>query len=229
MGRVVVQIYGITDVVTAVEVARLGADHVGFVAGVYGLVPCEVDWTTAKAIVNALPAGVRASALTMATDLKEIERMVSTVRPHIVHISTDPFDVGPEAMAELRQRLPPGVMVMKAIPVTTLEDTLELVHLFEPYTDIFLLDTKVEGLPGVGATGRTHDWQVSRRVVELARRPVVLAGGLGPQNVAEAIRTVRPWGVDSFSATNVPGSCIKDLQRVRAFLGAVRIAEAQLP
>jgi phosphoribosylanthranilate isomerase len=63
----------------------------------------------------------------------------------------------------------------------------------------------------------THDWSISRRVVETVKIPVILAGGLGPNNVAEAIRAVRPAGVDSKTKTDRDGSHQKDLDRVRRF------------
>ena len=90
-------------------------------------------------------------------------------------------------------------------------------------SDWFLLDTKVRGLPGVGASGLTHDWRISRRIVESVGIPVILAGGLSAENVAGAIEAVQPWGVDSNTATNAPGSPVeKDLDRIRAFVAAVR-------
>ena len=70
----------------------------------------------------------------------------------------------------------------------------------------------------------THDWTISRRIVELVRTPVILAGGLGPDNVADAIRAVRPAGVDSKTKTDRDGSHAKDLGRVRRFRDAARAA-----
>src|ERR1700692_2643445 len=67
----------------------------------------------------------------------------------------------------------------------------------------------------IGALGILHDWSISRRIVELVRTPVILAGGLGPDNVADAIRSVRPAGVDSKTKTDRDGSHKKDLDRVR--------------
>ena len=64
----------------------------------------------------------------------------------------------------------------------------------------------------------THDWRVSARLVHKVKIPVILAGGHSPVNVAEAIRTVRPWGVDSFSLTNQLHSVVKDKQKVFAFV-----------
>jgi phosphoribosylanthranilate isomerase len=77
------------------------------------------------------------------------------------------------------------------------------------------------GFPGVGATGLTHDWQISRQIVNLVsgQAHVILAGGLTPENVTEAISTTNPWGVDSNTGTNMPGEPVaKDLGRVEAFV-----------
>ena len=70
----------------------------------------------------------------------------------------------------------------------------------------------------------THDWNISRRIVEAVTVPVILAGGLGPDNVAAAIRAVRPAGVDSKTKTDRAGSHAKDLDRVRRFVTAARAA-----
>jgi phosphoribosylanthranilate isomerase len=78
----------------------------------------------------------------------------------------------------------------------------------------------------IGALGVTHDSTISRRIVELVRTPAILAGGLGPDNVAEAIRAVRPHGVDSKTKTDQDGSHRKDLDRVRHFHEAARAAAA---
>ena len=84
---------------------------------------------------------------------------------------------------------------------------------------------KIHGLPGVGATGKTHDWEISRQIVEAVDIPVILAGGLTRENVSEAIRIVSPAGVDSNTATNLPNNPVeKDMERVRRFVEAVRQA-----
>jgi len=224
----IVQIYSLTSVETAVAVAELGADQIGFVAGRYGIVHNELDFSQARAIVEALPSGVVPVALTMSIDVDEILKMAAAVQPGIVHISTDPFDVDQAAMTALRRRLPQHIRLMKAIPVGQAAKTLALIRRFEPMSDLFLLDTQMAGFPGVGATGHTHDWNVSRQVIQITRRPVILAGGLVPENVAQAIEKVRPWGVDSCTGTNSPGANQKDLARVQAFIEAARRAEREL-
>jgi phosphoribosylanthranilate isomerase len=222
----IIQVYAFTDVAQAVAAAELGVDHIGFVAGDYGLVHGELSFAEARRLADTLPTGAVSVALTMATDEDEIARMAEAVRPGVVHVSTDLDDVGVDAMARLRARLPASVRLMKAIHVDG-QGSLDDARRFAPVCDLILLDTKVPGLPGIGATGRTHDWALSRRIVESVDVPVILAGGLSAENVAEAMRVVQPWGVDSNTATNVPGSPVaKDLGRIRAFVSAVRAAPA---
>lgn len=218
----IVQIYAFTNIEQAVEAAQVGVDHIGFVAGRYGQVHGELSFAEARRLVQALPRNVRSLALTMATEVDEIMRMVDAVQPDIVHLSTDPHAVGLVSMEALRRRLPAGVGVMKAIPVEN-EGSIALAKEFARLSDYLLLDTKVTGMPGVGATGRTHDWDISRRIVTEAGIPVILAGGLTPENVREAIRRVQPAGVDANTGTNLAGSPVeKDMQRIRRFVEGAR-------
>ena len=80
-----------------------------------------------------------------------------------------------------------------------------------------------------GATGEVHEYSICRDVVARSRVPVILAGGLSPENVANAIATVRPWGVDSFTHTDMAGHRgKKDIERVRAFVAAAMRAFADV-
>jgi phosphoribosylanthranilate isomerase len=162
----------------------------------------------------------------MATQVDEILRMAEAVEPDIIHISTDLEDVGVAEMQRLRRLLPTSMRLMKAIHVSG-EESIGAAQRFAEVSDLLLLDTKVSGMPGIGATGRLHDWSFSRRIVESVGVPVILAGGLSPENVAGAMQTVQPWGVDSNTHTNLPGSPVeKDMRRIRAFVDAVRAAHA---
>ncbi|HEY3345548.1 MAG TPA: phosphoribosylanthranilate isomerase [Anaerolineaceae bacterium] len=223
-----IQVYAFTQIDQALEAAALGVDQIGFIAGDYGLVPAELSYIRAAQLARALEGKATRVALTMSTDVEEILRMDAAVQPDVIHISTDPLDVGVEAMRELRRRLPEGRRLMKAIPVDG-EETPRLAAAFAGVADLILLDTKVQGMPGVGATGRTNDWEISRRVIQAARVPVILAGGLSAENVAAAIHATHPWGVDSNTHTNRLGDpAAKDLQRVRRFVDAIRQTECDL-
>jgi phosphoribosylanthranilate isomerase len=218
----IIQVYAFTVIEEAVKAAELGVDHIGFVAGTYDLVPGELSFTQARALRDALPSNTTAVALTMATEIDEILRMVDAIHPDILHISTDVEDVPERSMEALKVALPSSVRLMKALPVVGRE-SLDLARRFAPVSDLYLLDTKMKGMPGVGATGHTHDWTVSQKIVEALNTPVILAGGLDPENVQEAIRVVKPWGVDSNTHTNLPGDSVKkDMARIAAFVAAVK-------
>ncbi len=221
----IIQIYAFTDPETAVAAVNLGVDNIGFVAGRYGIVPGELSFHEAREITVSLPPRTTSVAITMSEDVKEILRMTSEVKPNIVHISTDVDRVGVEVMRELRSHLDADIRLMKAIPVED-ENSIAVSQQFAEVSDLLLLDTKREGFPGVGATGFTHDWDISRRIVESVAIPVILAGGLTADNVGAAIREINPWGVDSNTSTNIPGSQVeKDLGRIAAFVSAVQSTE----
>src|SRR5438874_3441364 len=94
--------------------------------------------------------------------------------------------------------------------------------------DFLLLDSHRESDRQIDALGITHDWTISRRIVKAVKTPVILAGGLGADNVADAIRAVRPAGVDSKTKTDRDGSHRKDLDRVRRFQEAAWAATVGL-
>ena len=216
----IVQIYAVTSVEQALAMASLGVDHIGFVAGDYGEVHGELSFALAREIAVALRGKAASSALTMSTEPAEIVRMAQAVRPDIIHISSDMEAVDVGAVKWLRERLPASIALMKAIHVSGPE-SVEAALEFAQVAELLLLDTKVPGMPGVGATGLTHDWSVSRQIVEQvgSSAKVILAGGLIPENVRLAIQTVQPWGVDSNTGTNLPGDPVaKDMERVRAFV-----------
>jgi phosphoribosylanthranilate isomerase len=93
-------------------------------------------------------------------------------------------------------------------------------------TDYLLLDSAHPQSGQVGATGLVHDWALSRRIAESSAVPVVLAGGLGPANVREAIEAVRPFGVDSETRTSRDDDRRrKDPEKVRVFIEQARSAD----
>lgn len=221
----ITQIYAFTRMDEVSQAIDAGVDQLGFVVGAYGLVNAELDFDTASNLMRQVKPPAKSVALTMSTDVDEIIRMAEAVKPDLVHISTETDAVGIVKMMELRGRLDPGIKLMKAIGVvdqSSIDDALA----YSKVVDILLLDTKIHHMPGVGATGETHDWNISKNIVRLSTVPVILAGGLSADNVASAIHIVKPWGVDSNTATNIPGSpFLKDIDRIRAFVKAVRAME----
>jgi phosphoribosylanthranilate isomerase len=151
--------------------------------------------------------------------------MVEAVRPDVLHIVAR--EIEPEDCAWIRKRIAP-IKLLRAIAVRAGE-TLTEADAHQECVDYLMLDSGAKGRTFPGATGETHDWAVSRTVVERSRVPVILAGGLSTENVGEAIATVKPWGVDSFTHTDIPGHRgKKDIARVRAFIAAAGRAFAEI-
>ncbi len=121
--------------------------------------------------------------------------------------------------------LAPNVFVIKSLIVyQNNQSELEAeVRSLSPHVDAFITDTYDPETGACGATGKTHDWHVSRRLVQLSPRPVILAGGLRPENVARAITEVRPAAVDVHTGVEGPDGR-KDLRLVRAFIEQARAA-----
>jgi phosphoribosylanthranilate isomerase len=216
--EMIVQIYTVQSPEEGIALAELGVDHIGITPSEHGL-PGEISNEYAAEIFAAIGERAVKVALTVDSDLWKIVDMVQTVRPDILHLCGDLKLLTPEKVMELR-RLLPGMKIMQAIPVMD-ASALQIARDFEAVSDYFILDSYSDQIGGIGAAGFTHDWSISRAIVEQSRIPVILAGGLSPENVAEAIQQVRPWGVDSLTKTNEvlgEGKFRKDLERVRLFV-----------
>jgi phosphoribosylanthranilate isomerase len=213
----IVQIYSMTSIADAVATAEAGAGLIGVVVAEPGIVPEGIGAEAAREILAAIRPRSRGIALSLSDDRDEMCAMVDAVRPDIVHVVAR--EIEPEDCAWIRSRIAP-VRLLRAIAVRAGETIIEA-DAHQEVADYLMLDSGAKGLPFVSAGGETHDWSVSRTIVERSRIPVILAGGLTADNVAEAIAAVRPWGVDSFTHTDLPGRRgNKDLARVREFVAA---------
>jgi len=217
-----IQIYTMQSVEEAKSVVALGVDHVGITPADIGL-PGEINYKTARSIVNAVGSSAVTVALSVASDLDEILMMAQSVRPDILHLCGNTDSVSPGDIKILRQRMP-DMPVMQAISVEG-NHAVDIALTYEPVVDYFILDTNSPDIEGIGASGETHDWNISSEIIKRVNKPVILAGGLSPENVADAIRAVQPWGVDSLSHTNrllTGGGFCKDLKSISKFVSAAR-------
>jgi len=216
---VLTQIYGLTTPADAAAVSALGPDHVGVVLDEGIATWDSVDEPTVRAIRHEIDGPV-VVALSLATDPERIRRTVETVEPGVVHLARAEH-LSADALAEVRAAVSP-VQVMLTVPVRGAE-AVDLARRLAPHADWLLLDTAHPDTGVVGATGLAHDWEWSRAVVDATDVPVFLAGGLGPHNVAAAIETVQPAGVDSETRTSrADDRRRKDLAVVRQFIEAAR-------
>ncbi|MDP6706572.1 MAG: phosphoribosylanthranilate isomerase [Alphaproteobacteria bacterium] len=195
-----------------------GADAIGLVAEMPSG-PGPIPDAEIRAIAAGVPAGIATFLLTAraeATAIVAHARFCATTTVQLVD------EVARSAYAEIREALP-ELKIVQVLHVGG-EETVEAARRVAPLVDAILLDSgRPDGaVKELGGTGRVHDWQVSARVVEAIEGPVFLAGGLKPENVAEAIRTVRPYGVDLCSGVRTDGAL--DGDRLAAFMAAVQQA-----
>jgi phosphoribosylanthranilate isomerase len=216
----IVQVYGVTTPEDARVVADAGADYVGVVLEEGFGTWDAVDEATARAIVREL-TDVTTVALSLATDEGDIRRTVETLRPQIAHVVRITETWQPDAVALLRERLAPvALMLTVAVRDAT---AIDVARQFESTCDYLLLDTAHPTTDIVGATGATHDWRISRGIVDAVTTPVILAGGLGPENVVQAIAQVQPAGVDSETRTSRDDDRRrKDARKVQQFVDLAR-------
>jgi phosphoribosylanthranilate isomerase len=217
-----VQVYGVTTAGDAAGVNAFRPENVGVVLDEGIPTWDSVDESTMRAIVAEL-VDVDVVALSLSTDPPRVLRTAATVEAAIVHLARAVDGLGVDAVARLRDTLAP-TEIMVTIPVRD-EGSIGVARQFADVADYLLLDTMHPSTGVVGATGLVHDWSYSRRIVAAVSTPVFLAGGLGPDNVSEAIDVVRPFGVDSETNTSrVDDRRRKDLEKVARFIEVARAA-----
>ncbi|GLR86349.1 phosphoribosylanthranilate isomerase [Bradyrhizobium iriomotense] len=211
------QIYEVATPTEAEAISAIGVDHIGVLVG-DGTFPRELPVQKASAVMRMVRAPSVVSALFLSSDVAVIERMARELDPPIVHLGASSELLTPDLVVALRKSLPRSKF-MRSVAVTGPE-AVGLAQAYDGVVDWILLDSHRAGDAQIGAQGVTHDWSISRRIVASVRTPVILAGGLGPDNVKEAIRSVRPAGVDSKTRTDQEVTHAKDLAKVEAFYRA---------
>lgn len=221
-----VQVYAVKSIQDMQLCIDAGLDRWGLEVGTKGIMPNETGFEKTREIFAATPAPYAKMALSIETDLDALTEIAEETRPDILHLCGDIRQLPPVRVKELRQRIP-EVAIVQAIPMAG-PDAVDIAAAYDEVADMLLLDSVAPNVVGIGIAGVTHDWSLSRKIVEQSKKPCILAGGLSPENVAEAIRAVRPWGVDSNTHTCVPGTWTKDFGRMREFVQAARAADLAL-
>jgi len=207
--RTRVKICGITNGSDARHAARLGADYLGF--NFYAGSPRCISPLQARKIIRRLPGRVIAVGVFVDAPLRRVRQVAQEAGLAVVQLH------GRESARQVTA-LANEFVVWKAIRVRGKVPTAQLKKF--RHADAILLDTFRRGQKG--GTGRTFDWRLARAAKRAAR--IVLAGGLTPENVAEAVRRVRPFAVDVASGVEKrPGK--KDVAKMRKFIREVRKAK----
>ncbi len=195
---------------------QYGASAIGLVSEMPSG-PGPIPESLITEISSTIPPGVGSFLLTSLTDVGEIIEQQRRCRTNTIQL-TDRLQTG--TYGELRASLP-GISIVQVIHVTA-EEAVKEAREVASEVHAILLDSGNPNLPKkeLGGTGRTHDWNISRRIKECVQVPVFLAGGLRENNVVEAIRAVKPYAVDVCSGVRTDGNL--DERKLAAFFEKVR-------
>lgn len=259
--KIVVQIYEIQDPWEAERLVEMGVDHIGSV--IVSPDEWKIP-SVREVVRLVRRSDSKSSLIPLLPKLDDILRALDWYEPDLVHfcelISLAPGagkkrgEVCTE-MIRVQERVKkefPPLGIIRSIPipppgpadsVPVREAILEIARALESCTDWFMTDT-LRGGQGqaadqpvfgyVGITGEVCDWDLAAALVESSGIPVILAGGISPENVFDAIGRVRPAGIDSCSQTNARGAWgqpvrfKKDMDRIRRLLDEVRRAEEEV-
>ena len=211
-----IKICGMKDRISVKMAVRCGADAVGFITEVPVDTPRKIGRETARDLVASTPPFVTSVMVCMPDDPGHALELITYVQPDAVQIHSS---IEIEELKEIKEAS--RVKLIKTVHIdqdTDVENTLAYISQLEHIVDAILLDTKVDGK--TGGTGTVHDWTISKNVIAGSPLPVILAGGLKPENVAEAVRIVRPYAVDTASGVETDGS--KDGDKVQTFIQQVQ-------
>ena len=207
MNTVRVKICGITRNEDLEAAATAGVDAVGFVVGVASS-PRNISLNDAEKLMRQIPPFVKRVIVTVPASLEDLVEICEALNPDALQIH------GKNLFSAVRDKLPNTLVIgaVKANPPDVVDYAAKAAKMF----DAVLLDSFVQRKHG--GTGVVHDWTMSQHVKQVIHpKPLILAGGLNPENVAEAVRTVQPYAVDvSSGVERQPG--IKDHQKMVEFV-----------
>ena len=215
-----VKLCGIRSQADLAIALNAGADALGFIVGARHRTEDELTPAAAAALLATLPpfvSSVMVTHLQRATPIVELLRQVGATTLQLQDA------IEPEELRAIRNALP-AVKLIKAIHVSdgnwgSVAGALTEAMAAAPLVDALLLDSRTADR--IGGTGLPHDWSISRRIVKSVSKPVILAGGLRPENLQSALEAVRPAAVDVNSGIeDAAGN--KDAQRAGAFVRICR-------
>lgn len=212
-----IKICCISSIEEASLAIRYGANALGLVGPMpSGPGPIEIELI--KEIASTIPPAVSSFLLTSETSAEGIIDMYIKTSVQVLQLVDEVEDVN---VYEIVRRKIPHVRLVQVIHVTGSEAIDEALRV-APHVDALLLDSGNPKLliKELGGTGRVHDWSISSEIVMKSNKPVFLAGGLNPRNVAAAISAVQPFGVDVCSGLRVDGKLNEDL--LMQFVNEVR-------
>lgn len=207
--------------ISSLQEAQLAIKYGASAIGLVSEMPSGPGVISEESIIEiaaSVPPGISTFLLTSKQSVDEIIKQQRKCRTNTIQIC-DQIITGTHK--ELREALP-GIKIVQVVHVTGEESIYEAIDISNN-VDGILLDSGNQKLlvKELGGTGRTHDWTISRKIVESVGVPVFLAGGLNPENVKEAIQQVHPFGVDICSGVRTNGKLVES--KLKLFFDKVKI------
>jgi phosphoribosylanthranilate isomerase len=215
-----IQVAGVVDQAEAELLVNSGVRYLGFPLRLPVHRP-DLSEEQAACIIRNLRPPARGVLITYLNQADEIIEFCQSLGTSIVQLHGD-IDVSELRIVKERR---PGLAIIKSLVVGLhpMKELLEVAERTAPHVDAYITDTFDPKTGASGATGKTHDWSISRQLVERSSRPVILAGGLTPENVRAAILAVRPAGVDAHTGIEDAWGR-KSEEKVRQFVGEAKKA-----
>ncbi|MBR5662487.1 MAG: phosphoribosylanthranilate isomerase [Bacilli bacterium] len=189
-----------------------GADIVGLLVGQEHASTDFIDKYKAKELANFAKGKLDVSLVTHLTNADEIIDLTNFIGNNVIQLHSD---ISEEEVEKIKKTLP-NIKLIRLIHISS-DGKICTDYKKMKYADYYLLDSFNLKTNQVGGTGLTHDWNKSRELIKILDKPVFLAGGLNPDNVADAIKIAKPYGVDVNSGCkNSLG--LKDKQKVMEFV-----------
>ncbi|CAM5611181.1 phosphoribosylanthranilate isomerase [Streptomyces canus] len=215
-----VQVAGVIDAAEADMIIQQGADWLGFALRLPSGKD-DIPEQDAAVIIKGLDAPHAGVLISYLTDAEEISDFCRELGVVAVQLHGDVETAQLRRLKEIR----PDLFVLKSLVVKqdNAEELLKLVDDTHAFVDMYITDTFDPRTGAKGATGLTHDWNVSAELVRRSPKPLMMAGGLNPENVGDAIRAVRPAAVDAHTGLEGPDGR-KDRAKVAKFVAEARRA-----
>ena len=229
MSRTRIKICGNTNPADLAHAISCGADAVGFITDVPVRSPRKIDTETAKELIKQVPVFVDSVLVIMPDDLDSAMALIRETRPACVQIHND-LPISDLAAISKTVKLIKTIAVPEDASSGIADSITDIISRIDSLTgiaDAILLDTSSSSGTGArsggGGTGKVHDWRISAEIVRRSRLPVILAGGLTPDNVGDAVRQVHPYAVDTASGVETGGK--RDPWKVRRFIRQCVVAD----
>lgn len=211
-----IKICGLTEIQNTLEVVRLGPDMVGTIVDVGVETPREITRQKANEIFNHVPKNIGKVMVSMIDKIQEDIELLDKVNADYIQIHNS---LKPRKLEKIRNKTDKKIIAVLPIKCNQKEKAKIMQHAEElsKVSDFLLLDS---ASPRGGGTGKTHDWELSSKIREKVDVPIILAGGLRPENVGSAVEKVNPKLVDvSSGVESEPG--IKSIYMVKKFIERV--------